>query len=150
MGRADEHDGGDLELMSPSLRHEETRFRFDLFLVALARALGFKFRGLASTTWKKAGAEKAKEADSCYYIANFGLVRGKEIDLTVDPPPDLAIEIEVSRSAINSLNIYAAIGVRKSGGSTARPSIFMKGRPMAAMPRAIEARPFHSSNPTKS
>ena len=105
------YDSGNLELMSPSLRHEEIRFRFDLFLVALARTLEFKFRGLASTTWKKVGAEKAKEADGCYYIANFGRIRGKEINLEVDPPPDLAIEIEVSRSAINSLNIYASIGV---------------------------------------
>jgi Uma2 family endonuclease len=109
------YDEGELELMSPSLRHEEARFRFDLFLVALARALGFKFRGLASTTWKKAGLEKAKEADSCYYLANFDRVRGKEVDLNVDPPPDLAVEVEVevevSRSAIDSLSLYAALRV---------------------------------------
>ena len=35
----------------------------------------------------------------------------KEIDLDVAPPPDLAVEVEISRKALNSLNIYAALGV---------------------------------------
>ena len=79
-------------------------------MASLTQALGFEFAGMASTTWKNK-AEKAKEADACYYIANFERIRGKTINLEVDPPPDLAVEVEVSRSAINSLNIYAAIGV---------------------------------------
>ena len=105
------YDRGELELMSPSQRHEEVGYRFELLMVALAQALGFKFAGLAHTTWKNEAAEKAKEADACYYIQNFERIRGKEIDLRVDPPPDLALEVEVSRSAIDSLNIYAALGV---------------------------------------
>jgi Uma2 family endonuclease len=105
------YDGGDLELMSPSQRHEEIGYRFELFMVAVAQALGFEFAGMAHTTWQNEAAEKAKEADACYYIANYQRIRGKTINLEVDPPPDLAVEVEVSRSAINSLNIYAAIGV---------------------------------------
>jgi Uma2 family endonuclease len=105
------YDSGDLELMSPSQKHEEIGYRFELFMVALAQTLGFKFAGMAHTTWKNEAAEKAKEADACYYLANFDRIRGKTIDLEVDPPPDLAVEVEVSRSAIDSLNIYAAIGV---------------------------------------
>ncbi len=102
---------GELELMSPSQRHEEIGYRFELFMVALAQALGFEFAGMASTTWQNEAAEKAKEADACYYIANFDRIRGKTVNLKVDPPPDLAVEVEVSRSAIRSLSVYAAIGV---------------------------------------
>ena len=104
-------DGGDLELISPSQKHEEIGYRFELFVVALAQALDFEFAAMVHTTWKNAASEKAKEADASYYITNFEKVRGKTIDLDVDPPPDLAVEVEVSRSAIDSLSIYAAIGV---------------------------------------
>ena len=105
------YDLGDIELMSPSLKHEKLRFRFNLFIVAIARVFRFKVRGLASTTWKREGAAKAKEADGCYYFAYFERIRGKEIDLEIDPPPDLALEVEISRSSIDSLGLYAAIGI---------------------------------------
>ena len=36
------YDRGELELMSPSQRHEEIGYRFELFMVALVQALGFK------------------------------------------------------------------------------------------------------------
>jgi len=45
-----------------------------------------------------------KEADECFYIKNEAAVRGKlKIDLTVDPPPDLAIEIDVSNSSLDKM-----------------------------------------------
>jgi Uma2 family endonuclease len=105
------YDDGDLELMSPSQSHGEIEWRFGLFLMELARALGFKCKPLGNTTWKKRGSRKAKEADGAYYLASYDRVRRRKIDLNVDPPPDLAIEAEVSRSVLNSLNIHAAIGV---------------------------------------
>ena len=105
------YDEGELELMSPSQRHGSIEIRFGLFLMELARVLGFKCKPLGNTTWKKPGLKKGKEADGCFYLANFEPVRHKEIDLNVDPPPDLAIDVEISRSAINALNIHAALGV---------------------------------------
>ncbi len=105
------YDDGELELMSPSQRHGSIEFRFGLFLIALASGLGFKCKPLGKTTWKKAGSKKGKEADGCFYLENYERVRHKEIDLDLDPPPDLAIEVEISQSAINALSIYAALGV---------------------------------------
>ena len=105
------YDDGDLELMSPSQRHEQIGQRFEVFMIAVAQALGFEFEALAHTTWENEAAEKAKEADACYYIANFERIRGRTVNLEVDPPPDLAVEVEVSRSAIKALRIYAALGV---------------------------------------
>ncbi|MEO8892528.1 MAG: Uma2 family endonuclease, partial [Coleofasciculaceae cyanobacterium] len=53
-----------------------------------------------------------KEPDSCYYIQNEAQVRGKiELDFTVDPPPDLALEIDITSSSINQLEIYADLGI---------------------------------------
>jgi Uma2 family endonuclease len=105
------YDDGDLELMSPSQSHGEIEARFGIFLMELADVLGFPCKPLGNTTWKRPGAKKGKEADGCYYLSNYQRVRHKTIDLDVDPPPDLAIEADVSRSSLNSLGIYAEIGV---------------------------------------
>ena len=105
------YDDGSLELMSPSQSHEEIDRRFGIFLMEVAEALDLNCKPLGATTWKKPGAKKAKEADGCYYLANADRVRHKKIDLNVDQPPDLAVEVEVTRSALNSLNIYTALGV---------------------------------------
>jgi Uma2 family endonuclease len=105
------YDAGVLELMSPSQNHGEIEWRFGLFLMEVTRALGLKCKPLGNMTWKKVGEKKAKEADGAYYLTNFDRVRHKKIDLEVDPPPDLAVEAEVSRSAIDALGVYAAIGV---------------------------------------
>ncbi|WP_375340294.1 Uma2 family endonuclease [Okeania sp.] len=55
---------------------------------------------------------KGIEPDNCFYIENEAKVRGKEcLDLTVDTPPDLAIEIDVTSRT--HTNIYASLGVRE-------------------------------------
>ncbi len=105
------YDNGSLELMSPSQKHEEYATWFAIFLIEIAAVLGIPCKSLRSTTWRKRKREKGKEADDCFYIANLDRVRGREIDLRVDPPPDLAVEVEISRSALNALSIYAALGV---------------------------------------
>src|SRR5579859_6230325 len=54
------------------------------------------------------------ESSHCYWIANEPRLRGKTtIDLAVDPPPDLFIEIEVSRTILDRIAIAAALGVRE-------------------------------------
>jgi hypothetical protein len=34
-----------------------------------------------------------------------------DVNLSIDPPPDLVVETEVSRSAVQRMRIYAALGV---------------------------------------
>ena len=102
---------GDLELMSPGRVHEEYGERFRHFVMALAHGVGFKIKGVGAWTLVNSESEKAKEPDAAYYVQNFQRIQRKKIDLKVDPPPDIAFEAEVSRSAVNSLNIYAAIRV---------------------------------------
>ena len=49
-------------------------------------------------TCKREDLAKGLEPDDCYYVQNEAKVRNKvEIDFAVDPPPDLAIEVEVSQ-----------------------------------------------------
>ena len=67
----------------------------------LSEELGIDIEGGGSTTFKLKRRKVGLEPDECFYVKNVECVRGKKnIDLSVDPPPDLAIEIEVSRRMI--------------------------------------------------
>ncbi len=107
------YDRGDLELMSPSIPHEEVGRLLGLFVQALAEELGFPCLGLKSATWRKRLEERGLEADESFYLANAERIvaLGKKIDLEFDPPPDLCIEVEITRSALQRMPIYAALGV---------------------------------------
>ena len=67
---------------------------------------------LGSMTFKRPRKQRGLEPDECYWIQNEPLVRGKdEIDLRKDPPPDLVLEVEVSRTAVNRMGVLAVLGV---------------------------------------
>ncbi|MBG1271905.1 Uma2 family endonuclease [Nostoc sp. WHI] len=106
------YDCGVLEIMTPLFEHENPKIQFDRFIFALAVELKIKIRSAGSTTLKRQPITKGIEPDSCYYIQNEPLIRGKqELDLRIDPAPDLAVEIDITSSSINKFNIYAALGV---------------------------------------
>ncbi len=69
-------------------------------------------RSGGNMTFQRDDLEKGFEPDECWWIAHEARVRGqREFDFQIDPPPDLAIEIEMSRSLVNRISIYAAMGV---------------------------------------
>lgn len=107
------YDRGNLELMSPALKHEDYKTLFGRFIETVTEELELPCRGAGSTTWKKRIEDRGLEADESFYLANTHRMAGKreKVDLNVDPPPDLAIEIEISRSALDRMAIYAALGV---------------------------------------
>lgn len=105
------YDRGTLEFMSPSSRHERLNNILARLLEAFSEERGIDIVGTGSTTFKSQLKERGLEPDKSYYVQNEAGVRGKDIDLTVDPPPELAIEIDLRRSAINKLSIYADLGI---------------------------------------
>jgi Uma2 family endonuclease len=107
------YDRGDAELMSPSRDHEDYKKLIGRLLETVAEELRIPCKGLGSTTWRKRDNERGLEADDCFYLTSLPRIRGKrgDLDLSVDPPPDLAIELENSRSAIDRMGVYAALGV---------------------------------------
>jgi Uma2 family endonuclease len=106
------YDRGDLEIMSLSRRHERLADFIGRLVHVWTEESGIEIESCRSMTMQREDLQRGFEADNCYYVANVHLVRGKEeLDFSVDPPPDLAIEIEVSRKAINKMAIYAAFGV---------------------------------------
>ncbi len=106
------YDQGVLEIMSPSMRHETIKRLIGRMVEMFTLELDIEIRSVSSTTFNREDLEKGIEADECYYIRNAESIRGiEEIDLAIHPPPDLAIEIDISRSSQIKTGIYAALQV---------------------------------------
>lgn len=101
---------GVLEIMAPLPEHEVAKVIIGDFVKALLEELDIEFWSLGSTTFDKEIMEAGVEPDDCFYIENEAKVRGKDrINLEIDPPPDLAIEIDItSRTRFNN---YQALKV---------------------------------------
>jgi Uma2 family endonuclease len=103
---------GSLEFMTPFSSHEIYNRQIERAITTLAEELDLDYNLSGSMTIKRPDLEAGKEPDSCYYIANEPAVRGKrKLDFTQDPPPDLAIEIDITGSSLNQLALYATLGV---------------------------------------
>lgn len=106
------YDEGVLELMTPSSEHERVNRILALLIDVVAEEWQIDVVDLGSTTCVREEQKRGLEPDTCFYVQHEAAVRGKEtLDLSVDPPPDLAIEIEITRGAIPKLPVYAALGV---------------------------------------
>lgn len=106
------YDRGELEIMSPSTEHEEFNRTIALLVELFAETANLDFRNVGSMTFRREDLERGFEPDSCFYVQNEERVSGKtQIDLAVDPPPDLVIEVDITSPSLNKLPIYAQIGV---------------------------------------
>jgi Uma2 family endonuclease len=101
---------GLLKIMVPSAEHEYDKKLLANLLETLLDTLELEFIGLGSVTLKQSAYAKGAEPDECYYIKNAEKIRGKSrIDLQIDPPPDLVVEVDISSKT--DLTIYQALGV---------------------------------------
>ncbi len=106
------YDRGKLEIMSPLLEHDDdSRFLGDLVFI-LTEELGLPLKRGGSVTMRRRRRRRGIESDECFWIANASRMAGRRrLNLRTDPPPDLAIEVDVSHSSLDRLGIYAALGV---------------------------------------
>lgn len=106
------YDNGRLEAMSPSLKHEIFTRVIERLACAIAEAADVPIEGLGSTTYKQELLARGVEPDACFYIKNASRIIGKErIDLNIDPPPDIVVEIDISHEPTTKFAIYAGMGV---------------------------------------
>ena len=105
---------GELEIMVVYAGHEEPNRTLAALVEELAVALDKDCYRSGSTTFRREDLDKGFEPDSSFYFDRADAVRGKkEIDLHADPPPELSIEVDVTRSPLNKFPIFAAIGIRE-------------------------------------
>jgi Uma2 family endonuclease len=101
---------GILEIMAPLPEHERSKVLIVDLVKTLLKAQKRQWEPLGSTTFKREGMAAGIEPDDCFYIQNYKAVIGKNrLDLTVDPPPDLALETDLTSKT--ELDAYEALRV---------------------------------------
>lgn len=103
---------GILEIMTPLPEHEYLKERISDTIKDAAEILELDCECLGSTTWKREIKKAGIEPDNCFYFQNEPLIRGKlTFDLNYDPPPDLALEIDLSSKSIDRFPIYSRLEI---------------------------------------
>jgi Uma2 family endonuclease len=106
------YDQGTLQIMTLSPRHERLKSLFTPLLTVLAEERNLNLVSLGSTTFKRADAARGLEPDDCYYVHQAERMAGQDtIDLEVDPPPELVIEVDITHPSQDKLPIYGSLGI---------------------------------------
>lgn len=98
--------------MSPSSEHEQLKDEITSLVNVVAEEMNIDVHGPGSTTFRREDLARGFEPDSCFYVEHTARMRGKtELDLHVDPPPDLIIEIDITSPSISKFPIFAQLAV---------------------------------------
>src|SRR5712692_11735133 len=92
------YDRGELELMTTSREHERSKHLLALMVGALCEEMNIDIDGAGSMTFQREDLDRGFESDECWRVQHEAQVRGRdELDWETDPPPDLVLEVEVTR-----------------------------------------------------
>jgi Uma2 family endonuclease len=101
---------GELEIRMPLPEHERIKVLISNLLVVLLEELDLPWESLGSSTFKNSRMKTGIEPDDCFYLTNCQAIIGKKrLDLDIDPPPDLAIEVDLTSPT--QLSAYEALAV---------------------------------------
>ena len=101
---------GILEIMTPLEPHETASGLIGQFIEITTEELNLNIKTMGSTKLSRSELGGA-EPDQGYYITNEPSVRGRQVDLTVDPPPDLVVEVDITHTDIDKNALYADLGI---------------------------------------
>lgn len=121
---------GVLEIMAPLPEHEVAKVIIGDLVKIILEELDLEFWSLGSTTFDQENMDAGIEPDDCFYIQNEAAVRGKDrIDLTIDPPPDLAIEIDItSRTRFNNYEVLGVPELWRWNGTKLEINVLINGK----------------------
>ena len=105
------YDDGVLEITVPLELHEFSGRLIERFIWTLVELMGLKIKTMGSTTMNYPHLKKGAEPDNAYYIQNQPLVKGRTVDFSQDPPPDLVVEVDITHTDIAKNQFYASLGV---------------------------------------
>lgn len=121
------YDEGTLEMMSPLKDHGWVKKIIARLIEAATLELDIAVQCIGSTTLRGERVRKGLEPDECYYISHEQEVRGRlDFDPDRDPPPDLAVEVDVTHQSLNRMHIYAALGIPELWRSTSKGMVFYR------------------------
>jgi Uma2 family endonuclease len=105
-------DEGTLEVMTLSTEHENYAEFIKRLVDRVSMRLRLNIRFFGSATIRKQKRRKGKEPDACFYVQNAAAIGNKlQLDFATDPPPDIAVEVDIHHDSLNKFPIYAALGV---------------------------------------
>ncbi|CAD5939232.1 Uma2 family endonuclease [Planktothrix agardhii] len=106
------YDNGTFEIITPLPEHEYYKEAIGISIQDIAEELDINYESYGSTTWKREVRLAGIEPDNCFYFQNEAKIRGRlEFNLNQDPPPDLALEIDMTHKSLNRFPIYARLGI---------------------------------------
>jgi Uma2 family endonuclease len=134
------YDQGTLHVMTLSSEHENcTRF-LEKLIDRLSARLRIRILSFGSMTMKRKDRDRGTEPDACFYVKTAELLGPKRhIDFTKDPPPDIAVEMDVHHDSIAKFPLYAVLGIpeiwRYDG--TALTIHRLQGREYVSVPSSV-------------
>ena len=104
---------GVLKIMSPRHDHEKVKEFVAGLMRVYADGLDLFVEAAGSTTYRQRRKTKGAEPDTSFYLGKKAQwILGKTtIDLEIDPPPDVVVEIDLSNESWDKFEIYAVFGV---------------------------------------
>lgn len=108
------YDEGRVEIMSPTHEHERYKEFCNSLVRILSEELSVPVEAAGATTYKREQLMKGAEPDGSFYVQNARAIIGigkRNIDLSIDPPPDVVVEIDITSESLGKFPIYAAFGV---------------------------------------
>ncbi len=138
------YDRGDMEVFVPSFGHNSDAYLLGRMVEFLTEELEVSIVGGDTTTLKRQDLDRGAEPDKCYWFgASARRVRGKRrLDLDRDPPPDLVIEVDVTRTSLDRLEIFAAMGVPEVWRSRGQSLQFLHLQPDGTYRPRVSSRNF--------
>lgn len=123
------YSNGSLEIMTPLFSHEHAKVLIGDLVKILLDELNLDYEAAGSTTFKNQAMDRGVEPDESFYINNCQRIRGKErIDLSVDPPPDLAIEIDItSRTQFDNYQLLGVAELWRYNGKRLQINVLRNG-----------------------
>jgi len=106
------YNDGRLQIMSLSAEHEKYVRFLEKMIAAMSLRLNLVILSFGSATMKKQKRDKGNEPDACFYVQSAPLIGNRiQLDFAVDPPPDIAVEVNVHHASDDKFSIYAGLGV---------------------------------------
>lgn len=106
------YDDGTLQVMTLSPEHESYVRFFESLMTTIRLRLRVNIRSFGSSTIKRRQRAKGTEPDACFYVQSAAAIGNRmQLDFAADPPPDVAVEVDLHHQSLSKFPIYAALGV---------------------------------------
>jgi Uma2 family endonuclease len=103
---------GTLKVLSLSVEHEICVRFIEHLIGAITIKLRINIISTGSATMRKKKKKKGNEPDASFYVQTASKIGNRlDLDFEVDPPPDIAVEVDIHHDSTDNDSIYAALGV---------------------------------------